>query len=134
MRWHNGGRVVEILIFGFQKAKVNFIEAKWAAEEGFSNTSVNRLYYSCFYAVTALLLRENIAAKTHSGVRHQFGFHFIETGKFHKDFGKFFSDIFESRQESDYEDFFIIEPDAVKNLVTGTEEFINKIESYLKNN
>lgn len=122
----------DIVQHRIQKAKDNFIEAKWAAKEGFSNTSVNRLYYACFYAVIALLLRENIAAKTHSGVRHQFGLHFIETGKFDKDFGKFFSDLFESRQESDYEDFFIIEPDAVKNLVTGTEEFINKIESYLK--
>ncbi len=96
----------DIVQHRIQKAKDNFIEAKWASEEGFWNTSLNRLYYSSFYAVTALLLRENIVAKSHSGVRHQFGLHFIETGKLHRDFGKFFSDLFESRRKVIMKIFF----------------------------
>jgi uncharacterized protein (UPF0332 family) len=43
-------------------------------------TAVNRIYYSCFYAINALLLKSKIASRTHSGVRRMFGLHFTQTG------------------------------------------------------
>ena len=35
--------------------------------------TVNRLYYACFYAVTALLYAEGLTSATHNGVRTLFG-------------------------------------------------------------
>jgi uncharacterized protein (UPF0332 family) len=32
------------------------------------NTAVNRMYYACYYAVSALLINRGIQAQTHAGV------------------------------------------------------------------
>jgi uncharacterized protein (UPF0332 family) len=67
------------------------------------NTAVNRLYYACFYAIIALLHNYGLDTKTHKGVLTMFGLHFIKTGKIDKESGKFFTDLFEMRQDADYE-------------------------------
>jgi len=36
------------------------------------NSCVNRLYYSCFYAVTALLAHDELSSPKHTGVRSLF--------------------------------------------------------------
>lgn len=50
------------------RAKDTIAEAKTLLEAGFSVGVVNRLYYACFYAVSALLLSEGYSASKHSGV------------------------------------------------------------------
>ena len=59
------------------------------------------------------------------------GLHFIETGKISRELGKFYSTLFESRQQNDYEDFFVIEDEFLIKLITETEEFIAAIEAYI---
>ena len=68
------------------------------------NTAVNRLYYACFYAVTALLHNSNLDTKTHSGVKRMFSLHFIKNGLISEDIGAFYTDLFNMRQNADYED------------------------------
>lgn len=46
--------------YRFQRAEESFEEALILAEKERWNTVINRLYYSCFYAVTALLLKHDI--------------------------------------------------------------------------
>lgn len=41
---------------------------------------VNRLYYTCYYAASALLLNHHIEAKTHNGVKTQLSMHFVRAG------------------------------------------------------
>ncbi|MDR2058337.1 MAG: HEPN domain-containing protein [Dysgonamonadaceae bacterium] len=42
---------------------------------------MNRLYYACYYAVTALLINSGIEAQTHAGVRRMLALHFTKTEK-----------------------------------------------------
>ena len=42
-------------------------EVRILADSSHFNAAVNRLYYACFYAVQALLLKHHIAAGTHAG-------------------------------------------------------------------
>ena len=42
--------------------------------------------------------------------------------------GKFYSKIFEERQEGDYKDFAKFDIEAVKNWLKSAENFINEIE------
>jgi len=69
------------------------------------NTAINRLYYACFYAVSALLINSGIEAQTHAGVRRMLALHFTKTGKLSIKWNKFYTDLFENRQTSDYADF-----------------------------
>ncbi len=84
------------------------------------NTAVNRLYYACYYAVSALLISYNIEAKTHSGVRSMLGMNFTKTEKLSIEMNKFYFDLFENRQASDYADSFI-------SIVKQWMNYINRL-------
>jgi uncharacterized protein (UPF0332 family) len=80
-------------------------EAKAMIDNGFWNASVNRIYYSCFYAVSALLLLKSVETGSHKGIRQMFGLHFVQKGIVSKEDGRFFSDLYDRRQTGDYDDF-----------------------------
>jgi len=44
------------------------------------NACANRLYYACYYAVTALLARKELASSKHTGVKALFNHHFVKAG------------------------------------------------------
>ena len=45
------------------------------------NSAVNRLYYACFYAASALLLKRGIGAKSHGGAIAKFSDSVVRTGE-----------------------------------------------------
>jgi len=52
-----------IVAFRIEKARKTLGEIPILLEHELWNTAVNRLYYSCFFAVTALLTNRQIEAK-----------------------------------------------------------------------
>lgn len=110
--------------YRFHRAK----EALILAEKGKWNTVVNRLYYSCFYSVIALLLKHGIENQSHDGVRTQFGLHFVKTGKIDKEKGKLFSKLFDYRQKGDYGDLYDYDEEFVSPLINKVRNFIGKVE------
>jgi uncharacterized protein (UPF0332 family) len=72
-------------------------EAKILAEAGYWNACVNRLYYSCVYAITALLLRDGLSTSKHSGVRGFFNRNYVKTGIVPKDLAKVYNLLFDLR-------------------------------------
>lgn len=57
------------------------------------------MYYACFYAVGALLIKKNTSTTSHSGTRLQFEQEFIKTGLIDKKYAKIYSDLFEKRHK-----------------------------------
>ena len=117
--------------YRFQRAKESFEEALILAEKERWNTVINRLYYSCFYAVISLLLKNEIESQTHDGARTLFGLHFIKTGKIDKVYGKLFTKMFDYRQKGDYGDLFDYEENFVKPLIEQVKEFIEEIRKHI---
>jgi uncharacterized protein (UPF0332 family) len=70
----------QLVIYRINKAKETFNEIDVLIENKLWNTAINRLYYTCYYAVLALLINNKIETLTHTGTRQMFGFHFIKTG------------------------------------------------------
>jgi len=95
------------------------------------NATINRLYYACFYAVIALLLKNGIRTLTHDGARTQFGLQFVKTGLMDKQFGKLYSKLFDYRQKGDYGDLFDFDAELVTPLVDSAKEFLNEIKKLL---
>ena len=60
------------------------------------------MYYSCFYAVTALLLKDGKQFGRHSGVLAEFSRSYVRSGEVEQSWGKFYHALFEDRQEADY--------------------------------
>ena len=107
--------------------------AKVLSENGFWNSAVNRLYYSIFYAVNAILVKNEIIAQSHSGVKSQFSLHFIKTGKLDKKYGKLLAELYDWRQKGDYESLYEFDSESVLPLFDEVLEMIQVIEKELKN-
>ena len=104
----------QLVEYRLTRARETLDEARLLLEAGRGNAAVNRLYYASFYAVTALLLAHGHAASKHSHVRSLFGRHFVKTGLVSKTLGAFFNEIFDRRQEGDYEDLVRFEVESVR--------------------
>jgi uncharacterized protein (UPF0332 family) len=123
----------EYVNYRIETAYQTFEAAKVLSDNGFWNSAVNRLYYSLFYAVNALLVFNEIQTKSHSSTKSQFSLHFIKTGKLDKKYGRLLSELFDWRQKGDYENIFDYQQESVLPLFPQVREMIEKIENEIKN-
>ncbi len=107
-------------------------EARVLFDQGYTNTCVSRLYYACFYAVSALLLTKGVSASKHTGIRSFFHQYFVKLGLMSKDFGKFYDRLFDSRQKGDYTDFFHFAEDEVSHWLEEAREFVEVVEKLVQ--
>ena len=61
--------VAALLRYRLKRAQEALLDARLLADAGRWNSCVNRLYYACFYAVSALLLQRGLLSTKHSGIR-----------------------------------------------------------------
>jgi uncharacterized protein (UPF0332 family) len=121
----------DIIRLKITKAERTLSEAEKMIEFDFANAAMNRLYYACFYASTALLFSKDIFTKTHSGVKQMPGLHFISQGLLSFKLGQFYGDIFRSRQGSDYDDLTEADIVTVKEFAVVAKEFVNAARKIL---
>jgi uncharacterized protein (UPF0332 family) len=114
--------------YRLNRAKETIAEIETLIQNEFWNTAINRLYYACFYAVGALLIKHGIETSSHSGCRQKFGQLFVQTGKINKESAKLYTELFEKRQKGDYNDFFDFDEETVLRLYEPSKLFIEKIE------
>ena len=101
--------------------------AKAALAEGHLHSAVNRLYYACFYMVSALLFAEGHASSKHSGIRSLFNRHWIKTGRLPAEMSQFYRDLFNLRQQADYDDFVDFNVDDVRACYEKARTFVARI-------
>jgi uncharacterized protein (UPF0332 family) len=121
----------DIVAYKLYRANDAIEEVAFLLEHKRFTTAINRLYYGCFYAVTALLYTKGILIKRHSAAIQMFGLHFVSTGLISRASGKFYSEIFEMRQDSDYESFIEFEEQEVVELLPLAKNLISEIEQLL---
>jgi uncharacterized protein (UPF0332 family) len=120
-----------LIAYRLQRAKETLTEADAMIRDRFYNAAVNRLYYACYYVVIALLLKNDVVAQTHQGVKQMFSLHFIVTAKISNKYSQFYSQLFNDRISGDYDDFLQYDYDKVSILRPQVEEFIHIIEKEL---
>jgi uncharacterized protein (UPF0332 family) len=123
-----------VVTIRLQKANETILEVKGNMRLGYWRIVANRLYYACYYAASALLIKNGFTAHTHTGVINQFGLHFVTEGLVNKEQGKLLKRLFELRQNGDYSDWFNIEETDVKPLLEPAEKFIEEIENLINKN
>lgn len=87
--------------YRINKSKETLADAILLSENERWNSAVNRLYYSAFYLVSALIHKKGNRAESHTGTKTQFNLHFIKTGLIYLEHGKLYANLFDWRQESD---------------------------------
>ena len=121
-----------LIAYRIERAYGSLKEAKLMAEGGFYNASINRLYYACYYMAVALLLKNNISAQTHSGVKTMLGMHFTSKGKLSISASKIYTTLFEKRHSSDYDAFVYCDQEMFDELYPKAEAFIEEIKKLIK--
>jgi uncharacterized protein (UPF0332 family) len=79
--------------YRIKRAKETIEEVQVHIENRFWNTAIIRMYYACFYAVSALLAKDMIEVSSHSGVRQKFGEYYVKPGKIERDLAKHFTEL-----------------------------------------
>lgn len=121
-----------LVTYRIQRAYETLKEAEVMKREAFYNAAINRLYYACYYAAIALLLKYDIQAQTHNGVKTMLGLHFVSTGKLPLKVGKTFGTLFEKRHSGDYDDFAYCDQELVDDLYPQAEIFIDAVAGLVK--
>ena len=122
----------ELVSYRLQRARETLADARILADAGRWNTCVNRLYYACFYAVSALLIQDGLSSAKHTGLRSLFNRHFVKTNKVSKDKARIFNDLFERRQEGDYVDFVSFEESQVLPWLPEAEAFVQNLADLIE--
>ena len=118
---------IDLAKYRLEKAQNTLSDAKKYIEEATPESTVNRIYYAMFYAVNALLIVNDLSSSKHSGVRAIFNKEFVNTGLIKKEFGKFYSEMFDNRQEGDYKDFVQFEKENVRIWLKKATDFIDVV-------
>ena len=117
----------DLVKYRLQRAYETLEDARILAKAARWNTCVNRLYYACFYAISALLAQHGLSSSRHTGVRSLFNRHYVKPGKVAKEMAQIYNDLFEKRQESDYLDFIQFEDSQVLPWISKAQSFVKHI-------
>jgi uncharacterized protein (UPF0332 family) len=85
-----------------------------------------------FYEVSALLLIDDLSSSKHSGIISIFQKHYVKNERVKKETGKFYKEIFEKRQLSDYDDFTEVNEEDIAQWLIQAENFIKEIEEIIE--
>lgn len=119
----------DLISYRLSRSKDTFDDAKILADKERWNSAINRLYYSAYYAVIAILLKYDFKPTTHNGAKSVFSEHFIKNGIIPKEFGKLYSQLFTWRQKGDYDDLFDFDKDKVIPYFEPVKRLIEIIEN-----
>ena len=118
----------EIVKYRINRAHETLREVDILIENQLWNTAVNRMYYACFYAVGALLIKLGVQTLSHSGTRQKFGQLIVKPGLIDRQLAKHYTELCEKRLKGDYNDFYDFDEETVLRLFSLSKEFINKVE------
>jgi len=114
--------------YRLERARDTLSDAQKYFKDATLNSTVNRIYYAMFYAVNGLLISKGLSSSKHSGVRALFNKEFVNKGAVEKNWGKFYSEMFNNRQEGDYADYIEFKREDVGKWLNKAEEFVKRIE------
>ena len=123
---------LDLIKYRMERGREAIEEAKLLFGSGHINSYINRLYYACFYAVSALLLTKNISTNKHGYLRSVFHKELVRTNIISHEMGKHFDLLFNNRQKGDYADFVVFKQEEVEEWLGRTEKFVSEIERILQ--
>lgn len=122
---------MDLVYYRLEKSDMSLEEADFLANGGFYNSAINRLYYACFYAVSALLIKNGISVGTHVGAKTMLNLHFVLKGLITKSQSKTYSMLFDCRQSGDYSDFVYYERKDYDHWLPEVKELLETIKSLI---
>ena len=123
----------ELAIHRLEQAKEDLEAGFLLYEKDFYKSANNRAYYSIFHSIKAILALEPVDFKSHKNVLAYFNKNYINTGIFPKVMGRKIMHASTIREDSDYDDEFIVDSNKTKEQLETAQELIKLVENYLDN-
>lgn len=121
----------DFITYRMAKAEEVYSAAELLCSAGQWNSAINRLYYACFYAASALLMKRGIGAKSHGGVIAKFSENVVRTNEMTANEYRVYSKLLNWRTKGDYSDMFDFSEEDVAGVMEPTRAFIDKIKTLL---
>ena len=115
------------MAYRLQSARETLDEAAALAEKGHHRGAVNRIYYSMFYAVSALALEHGFSTASHSQLRGHFNREFVKPGRVGVEFGRAYGAAFDARTKGDYDDLTTFDDEQVAALLEDAQRFVSTL-------
>lgn len=115
--------------YRMQKANDLLSQSKLLFENQKFDGSINRSYYAIFNAIRSLLALLKIDSSKHTGVLSFFDRYFVKTDIFEKEYSLIAHSAFDTRQDNDYEDFYVPSGEEAKKQLNEAKKFIEEIEN-----
>lgn len=117
-----------------QQAKDDLRASEILYKENLYKSANNRAYYSIFHSIKAVLALEPIDFKRHKDVIAYFNKNYVSNEIFPKKMGRKISIASRMREDSDYEDEFVVEADDTKEQIGTARELLVLVETYIEGN
>ena len=117
-----------------QQAKDDLRASEILYKENLYKSANNRAYYSIFHSIKAVLALEPIDFKRHKDVIAYFNKNYVSNEIFPKKMGRKISIASRMREDSDYEDEFVVEADDTKEQIETARELLVLVETYIGEN
>ena len=88
-----------LIKYRLERSDESLTAAKLMLDNGLYVSAMNRIYYSMFYTVQALLILNDVSFSKHGQVKGFFNKEYIKTNILQKDFGRLYNVVFEYRQK-----------------------------------
>ena len=116
----------------FTHAAECLTSAETLVKSGDCRGAANRSYYAIFHAMRSVLALDGFDSKKHSGIIAEFRKNYIKTGIFTDELSDTISELFQTRTDCDYDDFYLVSKSEVAAQLIFAKNFIEAIERYLK--
>lgn len=101
------------------------------AESNDYASACNRSYYAIFHAMRAVLALDGVDEHRHSHLISEFRKNYLKSNILDRSLSDIIGNAFQVRNESDYDDFWVISQIDTLEQIQKAEEFVQAIESYL---
>lgn len=124
----------DLCIYRIKSALETLEVARVCIESKHYRDAINRSYYASFYAIKGILALEGKDFKRHKDVIAYFNKNYVATEIFDKRLGRKIANLQQTRETSDYDDFFIASKEDADIQCENAENIIKAVKRYLKNN
>lgn len=121
----------ELALHRLEQAKEDLEAGRLLYTKKYYKSANNRAYYSIFHSIKAVLALEPVDFKKHKDVLAYFNKNYISTEIFPKNMGRKIVQASKIREDSDYDDEFIVDEEKTFEQINVAEELIKLVDEYI---
>ena len=123
----------ELVKHRLEQAKEDLVASRALYDLQLYKSANNRAYYSIFHSIKAVFALEPIDFKRHKDVLAYFNKNYVHTELFPKTIGRRIMRASKIREDSDYDDEFVVKAEDTLAQIQTAEELMKLVEEYVNN-